>query len=151
MGITRPLFLIFSSFQQLTVNMLMIKFCPTLDLNRGSLASEATALTTEALPIHFSFFEMLSRLKFFVLARVILRRGRSSREADSRMQKLNRPASITFWVSLVPSLALEQQNIKYRTSILNLFLSTPACMSYLLPIVFALARDKTFGFVESVL
>ena len=43
-------FSLFSSFQQLTVNMFIIKSCQWLDSNRGPLVSEATALPTEPQP-----------------------------------------------------------------------------------------------------
>ena len=44
---------LFSSFPQLTVNMLIIKFCWWLDYNHGPLVSEATILPTEAQPLPY--------------------------------------------------------------------------------------------------
>ena len=44
-------FSLFSSFQQLTVNMFIIKSCRWLELNRGHLVLEATALPTEPQPL----------------------------------------------------------------------------------------------------
>ena len=46
-----------SNFQQLTENMLIIKFCRLLDSNRGPLTFEATTLPTEpqALPFVINF------------------------------------------------------------------------------------------------
>ena len=43
-------FLFFSSFQQLTINMFIIKFCWWLDLNCGPLVSEMTAEPTKPQP-----------------------------------------------------------------------------------------------------
>ena len=51
MGHSRPLFVFFSSFQQLTENMFVIKFRRWLDSNRGPLASEASAFPTEPQPL----------------------------------------------------------------------------------------------------
>ena len=48
MGHTWPLC---SSFQQLTVNIFIVKFCQLLDLNRGPMVSEATTLSTEPQPL----------------------------------------------------------------------------------------------------
>ena len=50
------LFLLFSSFQHLTVNIINVKSCQWLDSNLGSLVSEATALPTEpqSLPVMLS-------------------------------------------------------------------------------------------------
>ena len=46
MGHSLPLFSLFSSFQQLTVNMFIIKHGQWLDSNWGPLVSEATTLPT---------------------------------------------------------------------------------------------------------
>ena len=51
MAITGLFYYLFSSLKQLTVNMFTIKLCWCLDLNRGSLVSEATALTTQPQPL----------------------------------------------------------------------------------------------------
>ena len=37
----------FSSFQQLIVNMFIVKFCPKMDSNRGPLVSKATTATVQ--------------------------------------------------------------------------------------------------------
>ena len=47
MGHSRPLFSLFSSLQQLTVNMLIIKFCRCLDSHWGPLVLEATTEPSE--------------------------------------------------------------------------------------------------------
>ena len=51
MGHSLPLLCLFLSFQQLTVNFFIIKFCWWLDSNRGHLVLEATALPTKAQPL----------------------------------------------------------------------------------------------------
>ena len=55
-------FSLFSSFQQFTVNMLIVKFCQWLDSNGRLLVMEATALPTEPLPqpVPLSRFEPFS-------------------------------------------------------------------------------------------
>ena len=53
MGHSHPLFSLFSSFQQLPVNMFVTKFCQWLDWNRWPLVSEATALSTEPQPLPY--------------------------------------------------------------------------------------------------
>ena len=50
-AITGLFFSLFSSFQQLIVNMFIIKSCRWLDLNYGPLVSEVTALPTEPQPL----------------------------------------------------------------------------------------------------
>ena len=46
-----PLFCLFSSFQQLRVNLFFLNFCRGLDSHCGSLVLEATALPTESQPL----------------------------------------------------------------------------------------------------
>ena len=50
------------TFQQLTVHMFIIKSCRWLDLNRGSMELEITALPTESQPLPFLPFSYLYRL-----------------------------------------------------------------------------------------
>ena len=47
MGHSRPLFYLFSSFQQLTVNIFIMKFCQSVDSNNEPLVYRSTALPTE--------------------------------------------------------------------------------------------------------
>ena len=47
MGQSWPLFSLDSSFQQLTVKMIILKLCRRLDSNPGSLVLEAIALPTD--------------------------------------------------------------------------------------------------------
>ena len=51
LGHSRPLFSLFSSFQQLTENLFIIKSCQWLDSNCGTLVSEATILPSEPQPL----------------------------------------------------------------------------------------------------
>ena len=51
LGHSRPLCSLFSSFQQLTENLFIIKSCQWLDSNCGTLVSEATILPSEPQPL----------------------------------------------------------------------------------------------------
>ena len=51
MGHYRPLFSLFSSFQQFTVKMFIIKLCQRLDSKSRPLVLEATALPFELQPL----------------------------------------------------------------------------------------------------
>ena len=67
LGHSRLLFSLFSSFQQLTVNMFIIKSCRWLNSNCGPLVSEATALPTEPqpLPTAMKLFAAWSLIYYF--------------------------------------------------------------------------------------
>ena len=54
MGHSQPLYYLFSSFPQLTVNIFRIKFCQRLDLNRRPLILEAITMSTESQPLPHS-------------------------------------------------------------------------------------------------
>ena len=62
MGHSRPVFLYFVCSTQLTVKKCLIRVCQWLDLNHGSLVSEATALPTVPQPLPYSkgFFSLVS-------------------------------------------------------------------------------------------
>ena len=53
---------LFSAFQQLTVNMFIIRFCRWLDSNCRPLASEATALPTEPQPFRIIILDHWVRI-----------------------------------------------------------------------------------------
>ena len=56
---TTGIFCLFSSFQQLTVNISIAKFCWWLDSNCGPLVLKATALPTKAQPLLYGFISFM--------------------------------------------------------------------------------------------
>ena len=60
MGQSWPLFSLVSSFQHLTVKMIILKLCRRLDSNPGSLVLEAIALPTDPQFTELTFTSNLS-------------------------------------------------------------------------------------------
>ena len=72
-AITGLFFSLFSSFQQLIVNMFIIKSCRWLDLNYGPLVSEVTALPTEPQPLPQALIIVFTRHEITTITFIDLR------------------------------------------------------------------------------